>query len=56
VHANGSSLSIAVRDPEASTPGIVRTLVESGAAILSVVAEQPPLEEVYLRLLQETSS
>ena len=51
VHDNDTSLSVAVDDPRDATPRIVKTLVESGAAILGVVAEQPPLEEVYLRLL-----
>ena len=44
-------LSIAVDDPRAAAPGIVTRLVNRGARIVSVVAEQPPLEDVYLRLL-----
>jgi hypothetical protein len=32
-------------------PEIVRRLVTAGAAIESVVPEQPSLEDVYLRLL-----
>jgi ABC-2 type transport system ATP-binding protein len=53
ITAGGSSLSIGVGDPTAAAPGIVRRLVESGADIQSVAAENPPLEEVYLRLLED---
>jgi hypothetical protein len=42
-----------VSDVERATPGIVRALVQSGADVVSVVADEAPLEEVYLRLLQE---
>ena len=51
VVADDSILSIGVNDPVRDAPGIVRRLVESGAEIQSVVAETPPLEQVYLRLL-----
>ena len=34
-----------------TVPGLVRTLVEAGAEVESVAHEEPPLEEVYLRLL-----
>jgi ABC-2 type transport system ATP-binding protein len=47
------TLSIAVDDVTAGAPGIVRSLVEAGADIVSVGAEEPPLEDVYLRLLEE---
>jgi ABC-2 type transport system ATP-binding protein len=53
VRADDGTLSIAVDDPAASAPAIVRRLVEAGAQIQSVVPEEPPLEQVYLRLLQE---
>jgi ABC-2 type transport system ATP-binding protein len=46
-------LSIGVDDAEARAPAIVRRLVEAGAEIQSVVREEPPLEQVYLRLLEE---
>jgi ABC-2 type transport system ATP-binding protein len=55
VHDEGTTLSIAVDDPAARAPDIVRALVNAGAAIQSVMAEEPPLEEVYLRLLSEPS-
>jgi ABC-2 type transport system ATP-binding protein len=51
--AEGSTLSIAVKDAAAAAPNIVRTLVEAGADIQTVTAEQPPLEQVYLRLLDD---
>jgi ABC-2 type transport system ATP-binding protein len=53
VRAEDGTLSIAVDDPAARAPSVVRRLVEAGAEIQSVVPEEPPLEEVYLRLLQE---
>jgi ABC-2 type transport system ATP-binding protein len=46
-------LSIGVDDSRAKAPDIVRLLVEAGAAIVAVMPEQPPLEDVYLRLLAE---
>jgi ABC-2 type transport system ATP-binding protein len=36
-----------------SVPALVRRLVEAGADIESVVPESPPLEDVYLRLLDD---
>jgi len=51
--ADGATLSIAVKDAAAAAPHIVRTLVEAGADIQTVTAEQPPLEQVYLRLLDD---
>jgi hypothetical protein len=44
-------LSIGVTDIERTAPVIVRTLVEAGASLVSVVPEEAPLEDVYLRLL-----
>ena len=51
--AEGSSLSIAVNDAADAAPHIVRALVEAGADVQTVTAEQPPLEQVYLRLLDD---
>jgi ABC-2 type transport system ATP-binding protein len=51
VRANGPTLSIGVADVERAAPVIVRTLVEAGANLISVVPEEAPLEDVYLRLL-----
>ena len=53
MRAGDRTLSIAVDDAAASAPAIVRRLVEAGAQIQAVVPEEPPLEEVYLPLLQE---
>jgi ABC-2 type transport system ATP-binding protein len=51
VQADGDLLTMAVQDPDGRTPHLVRALVEAGAAIREVAEENPPLEEVYLRLL-----
>ncbi len=42
-----------VDNPSLRTPQLVRRLVAAGADILSVVPDQPTLEEVYLRLLED---
>jgi ABC-2 type transport system ATP-binding protein len=52
VRADGPVLSIAVKADASSAPRIVRRLVEAGADVCSVVAEEPRLEDVYLRLLE----
>src|ERR1041385_5610633 len=51
IRANGRTLSIGVTAIERTAPVIVRTLVEAGASLVSVVPEEAPLEDVYLRLL-----
>jgi ABC-2 type transport system ATP-binding protein len=53
VRVDNSTLSIGVDDAEARAPMIVRHLVEAGAEIRTVAPEEPPLEQVYLRLLEE---
>jgi ABC-2 type transport system ATP-binding protein len=53
VRTENDTLSIGVDDPDAAAPAIVRTLVEAGAQIRSVAPEEPPLEEVYLRLMDQ---
>jgi len=45
-------LSIAVDDVERAAPDIVRALVGAGADVVSVAADEAPLEEVYLKLLE----
>lgn len=52
VRADGSTLSIAVDDAVTTAPRVVRRLVDAGADIQSVAAEHQPLEDVYLRLLE----
>jgi ABC-2 type transport system ATP-binding protein len=46
-----SGFSVDVDDPDETTPRLVRALVNAGAAILSVHADRPPLEDVYLTLV-----
>jgi ABC-2 type transport system ATP-binding protein len=53
VRADGTTLSIAVVDAAAEAPALVRRLVEAGAGIRTVSPEEPPLEEVYVKLLSE---
>jgi ABC-2 type transport system ATP-binding protein len=48
-------LTFAVEDIEAGTPAVVRALVLAGAPILSVRADDRPLEEVYLALVEDDS-
>ena len=56
VRVGDRTLSIGVDDAQVQTPAIVRRLVEAGADIVSVAADEPPLEDVYLRLLEEASA
>ena len=44
-------LSIGLTGTPHAIPDVVRRLVQEGADIESVVPEEPPLEDVYLRLL-----
>jgi ABC-2 type transport system ATP-binding protein len=53
VVADQGVLSIGLNDG-AAVPALVRRLVEAGADIELVVPESPPLEDVYLRLLEQT--
>lgn len=53
VVADADTLSIGVDDVEARAPVLIKQLVGLGAQIHSVVPEEPPLEEVYLRLLEQ---
>ena len=52
VRVNDRLMSIAL-DGSVATPVLVAALVRAGAAIVSVIPEEPPLEEVYLRLLRD---
>jgi len=53
VTATAEGLSVGVEDSRSNAPAIVRRLVDAGAEIVSVAAEQPSIEDVYLRLLKE---
>jgi ABC-2 type transport system ATP-binding protein len=44
-------LSVSITNTPVTTPDIVRRLVQAGAGVESVVPEEPPLEEVYLKLI-----
>ena len=55
VTVDGVTLSVGVGDPVDAAPRLVRHLVEAGADIRSVVTEEVPLEQVYLRLLEARS-
>jgi ABC-2 type transport system ATP-binding protein len=56
VRTDAETLSIGVGDHSTAAPLIVRRLVEAGASVVTVVPEQPSLEDVYLRLLQEDAA
>lgn len=51
VRPDGATLSIAVADAATAAPEIVRRLVAAGGEIRLVAPEEPPMEDVYLRLL-----
>jgi ABC-2 type transport system ATP-binding protein len=51
VRSNGVVISASLANTPLTTPAVVRRLVEAGAGVESVMAEEPPLEDVYLRLL-----
>jgi ABC-2 type transport system ATP-binding protein len=53
VRVTDRALSIGVDDVATRAPAIVRALVHGGADVVSVTAEEPPLEHVYLRLLDK---
>lgn len=53
VRIDGLDLSMVMEDPDVSTPGVVRALVDAGAEIREVFDEQPALEDVYLKLMAE---
>jgi ABC-2 type transport system ATP-binding protein len=51
IRVDGDGLSMSVDEPEVNVPAIVRALVEAGASIREAYDDQPPLEDVYVRLL-----
>ena len=51
IRTDGNELSIALTGTKVSTPDVVKRLVQAGAEIESIVQEEPPLEDVYLKLL-----
>jgi ABC-2 type transport system ATP-binding protein len=55
VTVDGDRLSIGVGGDGVAAPPLVTALVEAGAKIVSVIPEERPLEEVYLRLIKDES-
>ena len=53
IHVDGSILSMRVDNADTAAPAIVSALVAAGAGIREVADETAPLEDVYLRLLEE---
>ncbi len=53
IQTQGFECIMEVDEPERQVPQIVRLLVEAGAGIRRVAEEHPPLEQVYLKLLEE---
>jgi ABC-2 type transport system ATP-binding protein len=56
VQAVDNKLVVALDNPEADNPALIRTLVEAGAAIQFVGEIRHSLEDVYLRLIEEAHS
>ena len=55
VTVDGDRLSIGVDGDTVIAPTLVTALVNAGARIVSVIPEERPLEEVYLRLIKDES-
>jgi ABC-2 type transport system ATP-binding protein len=55
IRCDGVVISANLANTPLTTPEVVRRLVEAGAGVESVMAEEPPLEDVYLRLLDPES-
>jgi hypothetical protein len=51
----GHELSFGLDDIETGTPPVVAALVGAGAAIISVKAEDQPLEDIYFALVGNES-
>jgi ABC-2 type transport system ATP-binding protein len=51
VERNSERLEIALDDPDAMTPAVVRALVQAGGEIQAVSEKQHSLEEIYLNLV-----
>ena len=53
IKTEGDTISVAVEGEAPIAPVVVKALVDAGAGIISVIPEERPLEEVYLRLLKD---
>jgi ABC-2 type transport system ATP-binding protein len=51
MRVDGTAISVGLAGTTIKTADVIRRLVEAGAAIESVTPEEPPLEDVYLKLL-----
>jgi ABC-2 type transport system ATP-binding protein len=51
IRVDGVVMSVGVANTPLTIPDVVRRLVEGGAGVESVMPEEPPLEDVYLKLL-----
>ena len=56
IRSDGTQMSVALNGTPLTTPDLVRRLVQAGADIEAVAQEEPPLEEVYLKLLHPEGS
>ena len=55
VRRDEAGMSMVLDNPDAEAPAVVRALVEAGASIRAVFDDQPPLEDVYMRLMSSAS-
>jgi len=55
IEENGANLQFFVNNAEAATPEIVRLLVLDGIDILEVTRQQHSLEDIYLKLMRNTT-
>ena len=53
IKTDHDTISVAVEGDNLVAPAIVKALVDAGARIVSVIPEERPLEEVYLRLMKD---
>jgi ABC-2 type transport system ATP-binding protein len=53
VTVNGHDLAVAVDDVQRRAPEVVRRMVGAGAEVEAVIPEEAPLEDVYLRLIEQ---
>jgi len=56
IRVEGSVLLVGIANSTITTPDVVRRLVEAGAGVESVMPEEPPLEDVYLKLLNPSEA
>jgi ABC-2 type transport system ATP-binding protein len=52
VRVDSTVMSLSIANTSLTTPDVVRRLVEAGAGVESVMPEEPPLEDVYLKLVR----